>query len=105
MFGREGDPFLSFRSLPQMEALLAGISADGRKLGDNKPFGESLFHGALSAEPCFGHFSPINKPVLASALSLQESPTMFKSTITSASGHSPSAHRPCGGSSELSLES
>lgn len=81
MFGREDDPFLSFRTLPQVEAFLAGVSADGRKLRDIKPFGGSLFHGALSAEPCFGHFSPINKLGLASALSLQGSRTMFNQRL------------------------
>lgn len=81
VFGREDDPFLSFRTLPQVEAFLAGVSADGRKLRDIKPFGGSLFHGALSAERCFGHFSPINKLGLASALSLQGSRTMFNQRL------------------------
>lgn len=67
-FGREDDPFPSFRSLPQMEALLGGVSADGGNTGWSKPFGELSFHGVPVAEPCFDHFSPINRSGLASVL-------------------------------------
>lgn len=38
-------------------------------------------------------------------LSRQESPAEFKSTITRTSGRDRSAHRLCGGSHELNLES
>lgn len=69
MFGREDDPFPSFTGLPQMEALLGGISADGENTGCNEPFGELSFHGVWAAEPCFDYFSPINRSGLASVLS------------------------------------
>lgn len=61
VFGREDDPFPSFGSLPQMEVLLGGISADGGNRGCTKPFGELSFHAVWVAEPCFDHFSPINR--------------------------------------------
>lgn len=55
--------------LPQMEALLGGISADGENTGCTKPFAEFSFQALCVAEPCFDLFSPINRSGPASVLS------------------------------------
>lgn len=100
-FGREHDPFLSFRTLPQVEALLAGVSADEESWETS-----SLLEIHSSMELC------LQSPVLVTLAPLTSwgLHLLFRCRkvilcSTSASGHGPSAHRRCGGSRELGLES
>lgn len=76
VFGREDDPFPSFGSLPQMEVLLGGISADGGNRGCTKPL-----------ESCPSMQSWLQSPVLITLAPLIGlgfiCPITFKSTLTS----------------------
>lgn len=98
VLGRDDDPF-PFWSLPHMEALLGGISADGGNPGCNKPFGELSVHGVCGLQSLvLVTLAPLIGQGLCLSCHIQTHSNQHISTWSLCT-------QPWGASPELSLES